>query len=204
MYRSLTPPASTKARSVLRKARAPATTSSMIQLTWRSARPARSTLRILVINECRSLIPPVSTKPRSVPLAARVRATTSSIYHMGVAVGATGTIYVADDSNQRVQVFNSSGIYQSTIGTTGSRGSGNNQLTFPDGVAVSPTGMVYVADTGNNRIVRYFDPNSWASGTNTFTDPTVGPTSVNVGPGQDPGHLADADFRDGLGGGGGD
>jgi fibronectin-binding autotransporter adhesin len=44
--------------------------------------------------------------------------------------------------------------------------------------------MVYVADTQNNRVVRLFDPSSWVSGTNDFTDPTVGPTSVAVGPGQ--------------------
>src|ERR1700690_4091804 len=36
----------------------------------------------------------------------------------GVAVGPTGTVYVADQGNDRVQVFNSSGVYQSTIGTT--------------------------------------------------------------------------------------
>jgi hypothetical protein len=99
----------------------------------------------------------------------------------GLAIGPTGTIYVADAVNDRVQVFNSAGVYQSTIGITGSPGGGNNQLNVPIGVAVNPNGMVYVADTGNNRVVRYFDPSSWVSGINTFTDPTVGPTSVSIG-----------------------
>jgi len=98
-----------------------------------------------------------------------------------VAVGATGVVYVTDSGNDRVQVFNSSGVYQSTIGTTGS---GSGQFNDPTGIAVSPTGMVYVADSNNNRIQRFFDPASWASGTNTFTDSSVGPTSVTVGPGQ--------------------
>jgi DNA-binding beta-propeller fold protein YncE len=96
----------------------------------------------------------------------------------GVAVGSTGNIYVADTLNNRVQVFNSSGVYQSTIGTAGT---GVGQFSHPTSVAVAPTGNIYVADASNNRIERFFDPSSWASGTNNFTNPAVGPTSVSVG-----------------------
>ncbi|MGV2388293.1 MAG UNVERIFIED_CONTAM: hypothetical protein LVR29_08070 [Microcystis novacekii LVE1205-3] len=35
----------------------------------------------------------------------------------GIAVGSGGNIYVADTLNSRVQVFNSSGVFQSTFGT---------------------------------------------------------------------------------------
>jgi sugar lactone lactonase YvrE len=101
----------------------------------------------------------------------------------GVTVSQTGVVYVVDHVYNRVKVFNSVGVYQSTIGT-GIQGSGNDQFANPVGVAVSPTGMVYVSDTFNNRIVRYFDPSSWGSGTNFFTDPTSGPTSLTVGTGQ--------------------
>ena len=69
-----------------------------------------------------------------------------------VAVGPTGTVYVTDFFNSRVQVFNSSGVYESTIGTTGVQGSGNNQFYNPVGVAVGPTGTVYVTDNGLNRV----------------------------------------------------
>jgi hypothetical protein len=99
----------------------------------------------------------------------------------GVAVGPAGTVYVTDFYNDRIQTFLSNGTFQSTFG---SPGSGNGEFNGATGVAVAPTGMVYAADEFNNRIQRLFDPNSWVSGTNAFTDPTVGPTSVGVGSGQ--------------------
>ena len=96
---------------------------------------------------------------------------------VGVSVGPLGTVYVADFNNQRVQIFNSSNTYLGTLGTTGTAGSGNNQFNSPEDVAVGSNGMLYVADRLNNRIVRYFDPSSWSSGVNNFTDASVGPTS---------------------------
>ena len=94
-----------------------------------------------------------------------------------VAVGSNGTVYVDDFANHCVQIFNASGGYQGTIGTAGISGTGNNQFNAPQAIAVGSNGIVYVADSSNNRIVRYFDPGSWAKGTNNFTDPSVGPTS---------------------------
>ena len=98
-----------------------------------------------------------------------------------VAVGPTGLIYVVDANNNRIQVFNSAGSFQYSFG---SLGAGNGQFHIPYGMAVAPTGMIYVTETSNARVDRLFDPNSWVSGTNTFTDSTVGPTSVSVGSGQ--------------------
>ena len=40
-----------------------------------------------------------------------------------------------------------------------------------------------MVDTGNNRIQRFFDSDAWFSGTNTFVNASLGPTSVAVGPG---------------------
>lgn len=96
----------------------------------------------------------------------------------GIAVGPTGTVYVTDagysQSSPRVEVFNSAGVFESSY--VGS-------LNQPAGVAVAPTGMVYVTNAYGDSIQRLFDPGSWVSGTNTFTDSSVGPTSVAVGSG---------------------
>ena len=72
---------------------------------------------------------------------------------IGVAVGADGSVYVADSANSRVQDFTAAGVYQSQFGT---HGTGNGQFVNPFGVAVGSNGSVYVADYNNNR-VEYFD-----------------------------------------------
>ncbi|MFO0935896.1 MAG: hypothetical protein U0798_05175 [Gemmataceae bacterium] len=64
-----------------------------------------------------------------------------------VGVSSSGTIYVSDSANNRVQYFNSAGVYQ---GQFGGLGTGNGQLDGPSSVSVVGT-SVYVADTGNNR-----------------------------------------------------
>ena len=99
----------------------------------------------------------------------------------GVAVSQTGLVYVSDSNNGRIEIFNSSGVFQSSFGTFGT---GNGQFSNAKGVAVGTNGMVYVTDSGTNRVDRLFDPGSWVSGTNAFTDSTVGPTSVTVGSSQ--------------------
>jgi DNA-binding beta-propeller fold protein YncE len=70
--------------------------------------------------------------------------------------GAECGIYVADSSNNRVQVFNSSGVFQSTFG---SFGSGNGQFISPSGIAVGSGGSIYVTDNNNDR-VQVFSPTS--------------------------------------------
>jgi hypothetical protein len=95
----------------------------------------------------------------------------------GVAVGPSGDVYIADGINNRVQIFNSSGVFQSTFGTAGG---GDGQFSTPTAVAVAPTGVVYVCDAGNHRVVRLFNPADWISGSNSFADPTIGPTSITL------------------------
>ena len=70
----------------------------------------------------------------------------------GVAVDGSGNVYVADSWNDRIQIFNSSGTYVSTIGVTMVYGSDNSHFNGLVGVAVDSPGNVYVADSRNSRI----------------------------------------------------
>ena len=79
----------------------------------------------------------------------------------GVAVSAADNrIYVVDQGNHRVQVFDgpiSNYGLIATLGTTGSPGASNTQFNSPWGVAVSAAdNRIYVVDTGNHR-VQVFD-----------------------------------------------
>jgi len=76
-------------------------------------------------------------------------------YPSGVAVDSSGSVYVADRSNNRIQKFNSSGAF---ITKWGSYGTGDGQFRYPSGVAVDSSGNVYVADEDNHRIQK-FDSN---------------------------------------------
>lgn len=67
----------------------------------------------------------------------------------GVAVDATGNVFVADRTNHRIQVFSPSGAFIRTFGT---QGSANGQMNAPNDVAVDAAGNVFVADTLNDRI----------------------------------------------------
>ena len=100
-----------------------------------------------------------------------------------MAVSAAGQVYVADTGNDRMQIFNSSGTFQSSVG---SFGDAPGQFHQPTGVAVSATGLVFVADPGNARI-EVFDSSggyvtafgSSGSGAGQFQDPygvAVSPT----------------------------
>jgi sugar lactone lactonase YvrE len=83
--------------------------------------------------------------------------TTASFYlPHGVAVDASGTIYVADSGNHIIRKITPAGVV-STLAGSGSLGYTNGSSTTarfynPYGVAVDASGIVYVADNGNNRI----------------------------------------------------
>lgn len=96
-------------------------------------------------------------------------------YPDDVTIGPAGTVSVYDTFNNRIEVFSAAGVFQSSSPS----GSVAESIT-----TVAPTGMMYVLDNSNSRVARYFDPGSWVSGSNVFTDSSVGPTSVTAGAGQ--------------------
>ncbi len=67
----------------------------------------------------------------------------------GIAINATGHVYVADNRNFRVQVFAPGGAYLYSIG---SFGFGDGQFVAPFSVAINATGHVYVADASFYRV----------------------------------------------------
>ena len=67
----------------------------------------------------------------------------------GVCCDKDGNIFVADRSNNRIQVFNPDGSFRHKFGSPGSR---NGQFDRPAGVAIDHQGRVVVADKDNHRV----------------------------------------------------
>jgi sugar lactone lactonase YvrE len=111
----------------------------------------------------------------------------------GVAVDQAGNVYIADSSNQRIRMVDTSG----TIWTFAGNGSGcgpngpnscgdwgpatSASLANPYGVAVDPSGNVYIADTGANRIRLVF-PGQYGGTLWIFTVAGVGSPLCPTGP----------------------
>jgi type IX secretion system substrate protein/NHL repeat-containing protein len=81
-------------------------------------------------------------------------------YPIGLALDATGNLYIADSQNSRIRKVTTTNII-STIagnGTQGYSGDGGYataaELKYPNGVALDVAGNIYIADDVNNRIRR--------------------------------------------------
>lgn len=69
-----------------------------------------------------------------------------------VAVDAAGNVYVADDLNNRIQVFDSEGTL---LRVWGGSGSGDGKFSNAKGVAIDDSGYVYATDFYNGRVQKF-------------------------------------------------
>ncbi|MFQ5666497.1 MAG: flippase activity-associated protein Agl23 [Candidatus Binatia bacterium] len=97
----------------------------------------------------------------------------------GLAVDATGNVYVVDSKNDRIQKLDPNG---KPLVTWGHAGAEPGNFKDPCGIAVGAHGAVYVADTWNHRIQK-FDANGkflleWREQTSGFW----GPRGIAVAP----------------------
>ena len=58
-------------------------------------------------------------------------------------------MYVTDQTNNRIQVFDKFGAFLSEFGSKGSK---QGQLLGPQGITIDQSGMIFVADSDNHRI----------------------------------------------------
>jgi len=70
----------------------------------------------------------------------------------GIAVDPSGTVYVADTGNDRIQVFSGDGKFMWAIG---GEGEAPGLLRQPCDVDIAPDGELYVVDFGNRRVQVY-------------------------------------------------
>jgi streptogramin lyase len=75
----------------------------------------------------------------------------------GVAVDASGNVYVADYANHKIRRITPAGVVTTVAGTSNGYTDGTGtaaQFYYPTGVAVDASGNMYVADYNNHKIRR--------------------------------------------------
>ena len=84
---------------------------------------------------------------------------TSALFNtpQGIAVDATGNVYVSDTNNSTIRKITPAGVVSTFAGSPGQTGGsdgtgGSAQFNYPNGLATDAAGDVYVADLGNSTI----------------------------------------------------
>lgn len=72
-----------------------------------------------------------------------------------LAVDSNGNVWVCDENNARVQVFNSNLTYQSQFGSAGSGNGQFNSPVGPHGIAIDSANSLFVTDRGNHRVQKF-------------------------------------------------
>jgi uncharacterized repeat protein (TIGR01451 family) len=95
----------------------------------------------------------------------------------GSASDTVGNLYVADGTNNRIQIYTTTGVY---TGQLGGPGTGDGEFNFPAGVAYI-NGYLYTSEIWGNRIQK-FGPCGTGTSTPTFTaTPTASFTYTPAG-----------------------
>lgn len=105
----------------------------------------------------------------------------------GIAIDASGNVYVADELNQRIRKITPAGVV-TTLAGSGVQGNNNGtgtaaRFNYPKGIAIDLDGHIYVADYMGNRI-RKISPTGVVStlagtGATGSTDGSVGAVTFN-------------------------
>jgi len=92
----------------------------------------------------------------------------------GVALDASGNVYVVDLTGRRIEVFSAAGAY---VRTFGSLGSADGQFQYPTGIDLDSNGNIYVFDLTQQRVQKFANNGTFltkwgtsGSGTSQFSD----------------------------------
>lgn len=117
---------------------------------WQPVGIAFDSQGLLYVGDLRGPYPGVEVIDRQAQVVRTFGADQKLNFPNGITVDSVGNVYVADSSNGRLLVFDTSGKVRAQVG----RGSGQGNLGLPRGVAVDNQGRVFVVDaTGQGMFV---------------------------------------------------